>query len=284
MAALLLKRALAATVLACGLAGCSGLFLWPERVLVRDPSAAHLAFEDVYFPSADGTKLHGWYLRAAAQPVRGTILFVHGNGGNVSTQLGFVHWLPPAGYNVFIWDYRGYGRSEGSEDLVGAHADAQAALRWLVARGGIDAERLVVYGQSLGASVAIHTVTHAPDGGHVKALISESAFLGYRAIAREKMSSSWLLWPFQYPLSWTLRDRYSASRSIAQLAPRPVLLVHGTADEVVPFHNSEDLFALAADPKDFWPIAGADHTRCFAHKAERARLLAWLERALPMQK
>lgn len=281
MVALLLKRLLPLAAIAALLGGCSGLFLWPDRVMVRDPSAATLAFEDVTFASADDTRLHGWYLRAASQPERGTILFVHGNGGNISTHLGFVHWLPPAGYNVFIWDYRGYGTSDGEEDLAGAHADAEAALHWLVARGGTDVERLVVYGQSLGASVAIHTVTHAPDGARVRAVISESAFSGYRAIAREKLATSWLTWPLQYPLSWTLVDRYSASRSLAGIAPRPLLLVHGAADEIVPAHHALDLFALAREPKELWMIAGAGHTDCFAKKADRQRLLSWLARALP---
>lgn len=282
MAALLLRQAAApaALVLALALSGCGGLFLWPERAMVRDPSAAVLAFEDVRIPSTGGVMLHGWYLRAAAQPVRGTILFVHGNGGNISTHLGFVHWLPAAGYNVLLWDYRGYGLSGGEEDLAASHDDAAAVLAWLVARGGDDASRLVVYGQSLGASVALHAVTRTPAGAKAKGLVMESAFFGYRDIARAKLAGAWLTWPLQYPLSWLVPDAYSAARSIAAVAPRPLLLVHGRDDDIVPVGDAFRLYAKALEPRELWVVEGANHVNSLAKPADRARLLDWLEHIL----
>jgi uncharacterized protein len=272
-------RAAGAVVLALALSGCSGMFLWPEKILIRDPSALTLAFADVRFASADGTVLHGWYLRAAGTP-RGTVLFFHGNAENISTHLGFVHWLPDAGYNVMLWDYRGFGRSGGYAHLGALHEDAQAALAWLVQRSDFDREHLVLYGQSLGGSVAIRTAVESAERRHIRAVISESTFSSYRRIAREKLDMLWLTWPFQWPLSFLFGNGYAADKVVERVSPIPLLIVHGDADPVVPFAHGERLYARAREPKEFWRMEGANHISSFSTPPARARLAAWMESKL----
>lgn len=268
-----------AAALALLLGGCSGMFLWPEKLLIRDPSALTLAFEDLRFASADGTPLHGWYLRAAGEP-RGTVLFFHGNAENISTHIGFVHWLPDAGYNVMLWDYRGFGRSSGYAHLGALHEDAQAALDYLVARSAFDREHLVLYGQSLGGSVAIRTAAATPHRALLRAVISESTFASYRRIAREKLDLLWLTWPLQWPLSFLFNNHWSADQVVADIAPIPLLIVHGDKDPVVPIHHAERLYARAREPREFWRIEGADHIGSMARPEARQRLVGYLDRAV----
>ncbi|NIV36441.1 MAG: alpha/beta fold hydrolase, partial [Anaerolineae bacterium] len=137
---------------------CTGLFYQPDRTLYHTPAELRLAYEEVFFHAADGTRLHGWWLPAESETPRATVLFLHGNAENISTHIASVHWLPAAGYAVFLFDYRGYGRSEGMPTPAGVALDAQAALRYLVEQRGLRDRSLVVFGQSLGGAIAIDTV------------------------------------------------------------------------------------------------------------------------------
>jgi alpha-beta hydrolase superfamily lysophospholipase len=142
--------AVIALVMMAVLSGCGRVFFYPQRVLPITPEAAELAWEDVWLRAADGVELHAWYLPAEGEP-RGTVLFLHGNGGNVATQLPAVYWLPARGYAVLMPDYRGYGRSEGSVSIAGAILDVQAALSWLARHEPAGKDGVVVLGQSLGS-------------------------------------------------------------------------------------------------------------------------------------
>ena len=141
-------------LLALGLAGCTGVVFQPMRELILTPDEIGLAYREISFTAADGVCLHGWFLPAKA-PRRGSILFLHGNAQNISTHIASVAWLPADGFDVLLFDYRGYGRSEGSPSLPGLHLDFAAALEALFAHPKIDPDRVVVFGQSLGAALAI---------------------------------------------------------------------------------------------------------------------------------
>ena len=259
--------ALAGSLLA---AACTNVFLQPGHMEVWHPQRVGLAWEDVWLPAPDGARLHGWYLPAAA-PSRGTVLHFHGNAENITTFLGAVHWLPAAGYNVLLVDYRGYGRSEGAATVDSVHEDARVALDAALARPG----PLFVFGQSLGGSVAVHAVAHHPERARVKAVISEGAFSSYRRIARETMHRIWLTWPLQWPLSFLFSDRYAAEDAAAALAPVPLLVVHGADDIVVPPHHARRLFEAAREPRELWIVPGG-HVAAFTVPANRERLLAYL--------
>jgi len=258
--------------------GCSGLFFYPSRVMQEGPAVKLFTHRDVVFQAGDGMVLHGWYF--PVENARGSILVLHGNAQNLSTHVNSVLWLVKEGYNLFIVDYRGYGFSGGKPTLEGVHADADAALEKLFSMPETDPDRVVVLGQSLGGSIAIYTVANSPHKDRIRALVVDSAFSGYRRIAREKIGSFWLTWPFQYPLSWTITDRYSADQWIGKISPMPVLILHGLDDPVVPMHHGRILSEAAGQPKEFWLTARPGHVQSFGDDAVRKNLLDYLSNIL----
>lgn len=264
-------------------AGCSHMIFQPTKDLYIDPVKAEkylkIKLEDVYFKSLDATELHGWFVPNQVGKTRGTILFLHGNGQNISTHLSFVWWLARSGYDVFLFDYRGYGASAGEPTLEGVHLDVQGAMRTLLARPDIQRNKLVLYGHSLGGALAITSLVDSPYRDNFRALIVESAFTSYRTVAREALDHFWLTWLFQYPLSWTIRDDYQPLAAIARVSPIPLLLINGSADRVVEVHHSKDLFEAAKQPKEYWLIEGAGHN-VFETESLRQRLLDYLDRIL----
>lgn len=263
-----------------GLSGCSNVFFVPYREHVLTPGNLGLAYEDLYFSASDGTRLHGWFLPATGGEARGTILFLHGNAENISTHINSVRWLPARGFNVFLLDYRGYGASEGEPTFSGVQDDVESALQMLIARPGLDARRLVVFGQSLGGAVALYRVAHTSYRGNIRALVVESAFSSYRQITRDKLADFWLTWPFQWPLSWTVSDAYNPSAAVGDISPIPLLIIHGDQDSIVPLHHGQRLFELAREPKQFWIVPGGGHIQAFQKTAYRERFVAYLAEIL----
>jgi fermentation-respiration switch protein FrsA (DUF1100 family) len=258
--------------------GCSGLFFHPSRDMQEGPAVRLFSHRDVVFPSSDGVPLHGWYF--PVENARGSILVLHGNAQNLSTHVNSVLWLVKEGFNIFIIDYRGYGWSGGDPDLEGVHRDADAALEKLFTMPETDPDRVVVLGQSLGGSIAIYAVTHSPRKDRIRALVIDSAFSTYRRIAREKLNDFWLTWPFQYPLSWTVNDAYSAEKWIGQVSPLPVLILHGLDDPVVPLHHGSVLSEAARQPKELWFTARSGHVQSFGDEAVRRQFVRYLITAL----
>jgi len=188
------------------LAACTGVIFRPTAELVQTPDQLGLFYRDVDFAASDGLALHGWFLPAqrGSGDKACTLLFAHGNAQNISTHIASVAWLPGAGINVFLFDYRGYGRSAGRPDLPGAHLDFLAALDWVMSRPEVDPDRVAVLGQSLGGAIAIVGLARSPHKARVRALITEGAFSDYRGIVREKLAESVLTWPLLWPLSATI--------------------------------------------------------------------------------
>jgi fermentation-respiration switch protein FrsA (DUF1100 family) len=267
-------------LVALALSGCASLLFFPERPFVGTPDQIGLEYRDVAFASADGTPLHGWFLPAKGDP-KATVVFFHGNAQNISTHIAAVFWLPARGFNVFLFDYRGFGRSGGEPDLAGANADGVAALAEARRLEGVDPERLVVFGQSIGGDIAVQAALGAGTRG-VRAVVLESAPSSYRRIVREKLGGFFLTWPFQWPLSLLMSDRFSPEPVIGRLSPVPVLIIHGDADRVVPFHHGERLYAAAGPPKWFWRVEGGGHIEAFGRFGDvyRDRLVAFLEAVL----
>ncbi len=242
-----------AAILLLALAGCAqSLFYHPDRILYDTPARAGLAYEPVSFPSKDGTRLAGWFIPAAGpagpKNARGTVIHFHGNAQNLTSHWQFVEWLPRRGFNVFVFDYRGYGGSEGSPEPKGVFEDSASALDYVRSRPDVDAGRLLVFGQSLGGANAIVVVGSGNRAG-VKAVAIEAAFYSYSTLANDKLAGAGLL----------MDDTYSPERHIAGIAPVPLLLLHGTADPVIPYSHSSRLFAKAGEPKRMISVEGGDH-------------------------
>ncbi|MEM8951976.1 MAG: alpha/beta hydrolase [Pseudomonadota bacterium] len=269
------SRLAAVWLLVIAFSGCTGLFFQPMRAHVVDPETMGFVYDDVNFEAADGTRLHGWFFPAKGERI-GSVLFLHGNAENISTHFANVAWLAEAGIDAFVFDYRGYGKSEGDPTLEGLHLDAAAALDTLIAMDGVEPERIAVFGQSLGGAIALHMVAETPHKEQLAGLVVEGAFSGYRSIAREKLAKFWLTWPLQGPLGLTIDDSFSPIRAAVDLAPLPLLIIHGQKDQVIPPHHGEALFDAAGEPKTIWRPPNAGHIQALANLQMRDRLKAYL--------
>jgi len=275
-----MRRLLLIVMLSAGLLGCNGMFFFPYRDQVLSPEQLGLKYEDVDFPASDGTRLHAWLLPAEGKAL-GTILFLHGNAENISTHIMSVRWLPAQGFNVFLLDYRGYGASEGEPSVEGVQEDVNAAMRTLLSRPDVNPDRLVVFGQSLGGSIAIYNVAHSPYRQHIRALAVESAFASYRQIAREAASTAGVLAPLapfvMKAFPGPEKDPITALRSIHV----PLIFVHGTRDAVIAHDHSAQLHAAANAPKELWTVDDAEHVAVFGDPGPwRDRLAHALEAAV----
>ena len=217
---------------------------FPERDLLTDPGQVVLPFESVSFVASDGVRLHGWFVPGREDM---SWLWFHGNAGNISHRLENLKLLhDELGVNVFLFDYRGYGRSEGKPSEQGTYRDAEAALAYLRSRSDIDQERIVYFGRSLGAAVAVELATREPP----LALILESPFTSIPALARHH-------YPF-LPIGLLLRTKYDSKAKIDKVNA-PLLVLHGDNDEVVPLEAGRSLVAAAIEPKQLHVIRGAGH-------------------------
>ncbi len=207
--------------------------------------------EDVTLITDDGVKLHAWYCTPArdggALPVSRAILYLHGNAGNLSHRYDQLHLFMFLGCAILIIDYRGYGRSEGKPSEVGLYLDGLAAWKHLVGERGFSPGGVIMLGKSLGGAVACELASQEPiePGG----VILQAAFTSVPDMARRVMPI--------VPRSF-IRTQMNNLDKIERVTC-PKLLIHGTADTVVPFGMSEQLFAAAAEPRQFHAVPGADH-------------------------
>lgn len=267
-----------------GVMGVSGgvehRFFYPDRHAYGHPSALGLDARDIEFSSLDGTRLHGWFVRAVG-PRRGTVLHAHGNAQNMTAHFEFVAWMPRRGYDVFAFDYRGYGRSEGHPTLRGALEDTIAALAKARTLLEADCEQLYVIGQSLGGALVLAALGRVGTEG-VRAVVVDSAFSSPRVIVADVLSG--LPGPnlFAQRLArWLISDEVSAVAVVAQVAPVPLLFIHGEHDRVIPVRHSDRLFEAAREPKTYWRIPRLDHTEALTLREWQARLVEWFDSLPP---
>lgn len=217
---------------------------FPDRQLIGDPADYGLPFDDVSFTADDGVQLHGWFVPGESDVIW---LWFHGNAGNISHRLENLRLLhDELGVAVFLFDYRGYGRSQGTPSEEGTYRDAEAALAYVVSRSDVDAKRIVYFGRSLGAGVAVELATRRPPF----ALILESPVPSIADLVKRH-------YPF-LPVSGLLRTKYDSLSKIGNVRA-PLLVLHGDRDEIVPFEGGRKLFEAAGEPKKFYTIRGAGH-------------------------
>ena len=228
----------------------NALLFFPSRTVPAVPSSGA---EDVLIVTDDSERLHGWWIPSAGPP-RGHVLFCHGNAGNIASRAAYGRILSQAGFDVLLFDYRGYGRSSGRPSEQGTYSDARAALGVLLGRPEVAPERILYLGESLGAAVALELALETPPAG----VVLQSAFTSVRDMAREVM-----------PLipRAVVPDAYPSVRLIPRLAA-PLLVLHGQRDDIVPVEHGRALFAAAPDPKRLEIIPSAGHNDLLARAAD----------------
>ncbi|UCD52364.1 MAG: alpha/beta hydrolase [Phycisphaerales bacterium] len=241
----------------------SRLLYRPVRNFPFTPPDLDLDFEDVAFHSTDGVALHGWFV--PARQARFTVLFCHGNSGNIAHRLDSINLLHDLGLDCFVFDYRGYGKSQGKPTEAGTYQDARAAYDWLTQIRGLPPEQIVVLGRSLGGSVAAHLAGNVSVAG----LVIESAFTSYPDIGAK-------FYPYM-PVRLFALYRYDTRAHLARVRC-PVLMMHSPDDDLVPFEFGQELFQVANEPKHFVELIGG-HNDAFlvAGDLYKDAWLRWLD-------
>jgi len=224
----------------------------PVREVFSTPAELGLDFENVVFRSADGLNLAGWYV--PVDNPKFTVLFCHGNGGNIAHRLDSINIFHNLGLNCFIFDYRGYGDSQGKPSEEGTYLDAMAAYNWLIEEKKTPAENIIIFGRSLGGTIAAQLAGKVD----ARALVVESAFTSYVDIAKE-------YYPYM-PVRWFARFGYRLIDYIRDVHC-PVMLIYSRNDEIVPYKFGLELYEAANEPKEFIEIFGG-HNDCFLASGE----------------
>ena len=208
----------------------------PTRKLVTTPALLGMSYEDVTIATEDNVALHAWYV--PVENAKKTLLFFHGNAGNISHRLQSIQLFHDLGLSVLIIDFRGYGKSEGKTSEFGTYLDARAAWNYLISVRGIGEKNIIIFGRSLGAAIAAQLATNITPGG----LILESAFSSAVDMAR---AAYWYL-----PVRLLSRFSYPTADFITRV-PCPVLVVHSKQDEIVPYSHGRKIYDAAPEPKYF---------------------------------
>lgn len=228
------------------------LLYHPSRHLAATPSAIHLEWEDVYFETDDGVRLNGWYI--PHEESEHVVIFSHGNAGNLSNRLQFLEKMHAAGISIFIYDYRGFGISEGSPEEQGFYKDIEAAWRYLTREKSYDPSQVILFGRSLGGPVSAHLAQYIEPGG----LVLESTFTTLQDIASEA-----------YPIvpSRLVREEFPTVNYLQQTNAPIIMVMHSREDPLIGFHHGRELYEKAPDPKIFIELQGG-HNNSFVESEE----------------
>ena len=223
------------------------LIFQPRREIIKTPADFGLRFETVWLPSRDNALLNGWWV-PNTNPAAPSLLYLHGNDGNIGANAEHAARLNAMGFSVLVFDYRGYGTSGGGfPSEAAAYEDAEAAWNYLLGALHARPEKTFIYGHSLGGAIAIDLAVKHPEAG---GLIVESTFTSMRDMAESRYA--------YFPIDWLLNQRFDSFAKIGRVRA-PVLFIHGKADTVIPYAMTERLYGAATSPKKLVLIPGAGH-------------------------
>ncbi|MCX7927629.1 MAG: alpha/beta hydrolase [Candidatus Omnitrophica bacterium] len=226
---------------------------YPEKTIEFTPLGRGLNYEDIFFKTQDGLILNGWFIPAQNQDI--VVLYFHGNAGNISHRIEVAKLFNERNFSFFIFDYRGFGRSQGSPSELGTYLDAIAAYEYLVKTKRIPPEKIVLYGKSLGAAVAIDLASKVKAG----ALISESGFSSIVNLAKD-------IYKF-IPLWLFVTQKYDSLKKVGTIT-MPKLFIHSKNDEIVPFKHAQMLFTAAKEPKELYVMQGGHNDAFYIYNQE----------------
>lgn len=246
--------------------GQSNMVFMPSKDILETPKSIGLKFEDIQLTTKDNINLSAWFVPAQDNNSigQGVILFCHGNGGNISNRLSYLPIFKDLGFATFLFDYRGYGKSEGQPSEVGTYQDVEAVWQYLTQERKIPSQRIIIYGESLGGAIASYiaqtTATKNPQNSPA-GLILASTFTSISDRAAE-------LYPF-LPIRLLSKFSYNSIERLPKIKI-PMLIIHSTDDEIIPFHHGEKNFQVANIPKKLVKLRG-DHNGSFLDSLETYR-------------
>jgi len=236
--------------------GFDGLFYYPSSKVYDSPDDYGLKFEEVSFTADDGVRLSGWFFPARGEP-KGTVVHFHGNAGNITAHFSLSYWLTLEGYSLLVFDYRGYGKSEGKVTRAGTIRDGHAALDYVLSRPDVDRRRIFAFGQSLGGAVA--TVV-AAERQEIRAVVLDSTFSSYRRIGSRHLQKILFFKWLTDLIAWAgLSADYDPIDYIAKISPRPLLMIASREDDICFAELGQELFEAAAEPKEFVLVDQSEH-------------------------
>jgi fermentation-respiration switch protein FrsA (DUF1100 family) len=248
--------------------GGNKLFYFPTKDMPGTPEERGLVFENVTFSTSDQVKLHGWFLPVAkGQIVKGTVVFSHGNAGSIGHHLPFTDWLPRNGYQLLMYDYRGFGKSGGAPSREGLIRDVEAAFAYSLTRKDIAGGKIYSFAHSVGGAKSIVALTRTKVPG-LRAVITDGTFASYEGMATIMAGN----------FGKNLVSDELSPKSVVGKLPVPLLMIHGTADEVVPLWQGKELYAAARPRKTFYEVPGGRHGDSLARNngEYRKKMLEWM--------
>lgn len=240
----------------------SSFFYAPYKDFKYYPDTSRYLVEEINFKSSNGKNLNGWFFKPKNKTILGTILQFHGNGGNISYQYQFSDSLIKSGFQVMVFDYEGFGKSEGKESQENVLTDGISALHYIKAREDVKNTKLILFGQSLGGHLSV--VVAAREQKLIDALVVEGAFTGHELMAVYVGGKSGAP---KFLAKMLVQSKYDAIEEIDKISI-PKLIIHSTDDESCPFYMGKELFDKAVQPKEFWEIKGPHIQASHLYKGE----------------
>jgi fermentation-respiration switch protein FrsA (DUF1100 family) len=241
------------------LLGCDHVFYHPSQEMVDSPEKYGVKYEEFSISTRDNETLKGWRLYSKRKVSYGTFVQFHGNAENMSTHFRSLAWVTDAGFDLVVFDYRGYGKSTGRPERSLLVDDGKLLLEWVLKNS--KTPDVILVGQSLGGTIVVPVLSKAPSE-RVRLLVLDSTFESYRTITREKLSAFFLTWPFQYPLSYLVSDSLSPADYISTITT-PILFLHSKADPIVSYNRGYSLYKSSRSSIGFWDFETPSHTAGF---------------------
>lgn len=239
--------------------GCNTLFYQPDHALHYDPKSIGFDPEVVRWESKDGTKLYGWHFKSKLKKPKGTIVQFHGNAENLSSHYASLVWVTLKGYDLFTFDYRGYGQSEGSPSRDGVHMDCLSAIeKSFELHKKRNGNKFVLYGQSLGGAALLGAYTDPSSTNDVDLLVLESTFYSYQDVAFDFAQKSWVTYLIS-PLAYLVVSDSKSAEGKLHSIKKPVVLIHDKKDPVVSYQRGRDIYDNLDTQKWFWDLDDGYH-------------------------
>lgn len=256
--------------------GCTNIFFQPSHIQYTTPQKFNLPYQSFYFQSFDGTKLHGWKIprKDLAQKSLGTILLFHGNAQNLSSHFLNLAWVTEHRYDLMVFDYRGYGESEGIAFQKGVHADGIKALEEGLEWSKQNQSPFIAFGQSLGGAIMMKSIADFQQAKKINLIVLDSTFYSYQKVAFRKLIDS-CLFSLLSPLAFILvNDDFAPEEVLDKLPETNYLVMHAPNDPIVPYSSGKTLFEkLKKSHKEFWDVNEGFHTDAFFVENFRYRKL-----------